>query len=191
MTGTRAPSLKTEQGRDAVSTKVNDEDEYSDPDEGVEIVDMENVRQMDWAAPESLQRDKNEGKKKKAIKIKKEDPAKAKGTEWYIYAYDNTQTVRYADTAALMDMEEAAETGEVDLANALDLSESEEEEELEDLIDDFALLAELDQVRCFLCLLIDSTNSLLRAGCRYPTRKAVFLSVSRPIPYFLFQRVIA
>jgi DNA-directed RNA polymerase III subunit RPC4 len=35
---------------------------------------------------------------------------------------------------------------EVDLANALDLSESEEEEELEDLIDDFALQGEADQV---------------------------------------------
>jgi DNA-directed RNA polymerase III subunit RPC4 len=35
----------------------------------------------------------------------------------------------------------------VDLANALDLSESEEEEELEDLIEDFALQADLEQVR--------------------------------------------
>jgi len=34
----------------------------------------------------------------------------------------------------------------VDLANALDLSESEEEEELEDLIEDFALQADLEQV---------------------------------------------
>lgn len=35
----------------------------------------------------------------------------------------------------------------MDLANALDLSESEEEEELEDLIEDFALQADLEQVR--------------------------------------------
>jgi hypothetical protein len=42
-------------------------------------------------------------------------------------------------------MEEAAASGEVDLANAIDLSESEEEEELEDLIDDFAQ-READQV---------------------------------------------
>lgn len=45
-----------------------------------------------------------------------------------------------------MDLEEAAATGEVDLANALDLSDSEEEEEYEDLIHDFALQAEVEQV---------------------------------------------
>jgi hypothetical protein len=43
-------------------------------------------------------------------------------------------------------IEEAMDVEEVDLANALDLSESEEEEELEDLIDDFALQGEADQV---------------------------------------------
>ena len=46
-----------------------------------------------------------------------------------------------------MDVEQATAAGEVNLANALDLSESEEEEELEDLIEDFALQADLDQVR--------------------------------------------
>lgn len=45
-----------------------------------------------------------------------------------------------------MDLEEATATGEIDLANALDLSESEEEEEYEDLIHDFALQTELEQV---------------------------------------------
>jgi DNA-directed RNA polymerase III subunit RPC4 len=38
-----------------------------------------------------------------------------------------------------MDMDEAVE---VDLANALDLSESEEEDELENLIEDFSLKAD-------------------------------------------------
>jgi DNA-directed RNA polymerase III subunit RPC4 len=77
LSGTRAPSLKKEKGKeDTVSAKLNSEDEYSDPDEGVEIVDMENVRQMDWAAPESLRRDRTEGRKKKAIRIKKEVSAK-------------------------------------------------------------------------------------------------------------------
>ena len=46
-----------------------------------------------------------------------------------------------------MDVEQATAAGEVNLANALDLSESEEEEELEDLIEDFALQTDLDQVR--------------------------------------------
>lgn len=51
------------------------------------------------------------------------------------------------ETDEVLDIEEAAATGEVDLANALDLSESEEEEELEDLIEDFALQADMEQVR--------------------------------------------
>nr|GAT42976.1 predicted protein [Mycena chlorophos] len=84
-----------------------DEEVYSEPDEGVEIVDMEDVRQMDWMAPESLRRERRSVNKKK---VKKEEPT------------DVT-----VDTAA-----------EVDAANALDLSESEEEEEYEDLIEHFA-----------------------------------------------------
>ncbi|KAF7308715.1 hypothetical protein HMN09_00721200 [Mycena chlorophos] len=85
-----------------------DEEVYSEPDEGVEIVDMEDVRQMDWMAPESLRRERRSVNKKK---VKKEEPT------------DVT-----VDTAA----------AEVDAANALDLSESEEEEEYEDLIEHFA-----------------------------------------------------
>jgi hypothetical protein len=55
--------------------------------------------------------------------------------------------VDHPETEEVMDIDEAAATGEVDLANALDLSESEEEEELEDLIEDFALQADAEQVR--------------------------------------------
>lgn len=35
---------------------------------------------------------------------------------------------------------------EVNLANALDLSDSEDEEELEDIIDDFSVTAEVEEV---------------------------------------------
>lgn len=38
--------------------KTEDEEVYSDPDDGVEIIDIENVRQMDWMAPESLRKDR-------------------------------------------------------------------------------------------------------------------------------------
>lgn len=38
---------------------------YSDPDEGVEILDMENVRTMDWMAPETLKREKKSLKKER------------------------------------------------------------------------------------------------------------------------------
>ncbi|KDR65736.1 hypothetical protein GALMADRAFT_260144 [Galerina marginata CBS 339.88] len=48
--------------------KTEDEEVYSDPDEGVEIIDMENVRQMDWMAPETLRKERQNAKK-----VKKEE----------------------------------------------------------------------------------------------------------------------
>ncbi|KAF4610620.1 hypothetical protein D9613_006819 [Agrocybe pediades] len=89
--------------------KEEDEEVYSDPDEGVEIIDMENVRQMDWMAPESLRKERQPVKK-----VKKEE-----------------------------EMEDI-KTGEVDASNALNLSESEDEDELEDIIEDFATQANVD-----------------------------------------------
>jgi DNA-directed RNA polymerase III subunit RPC4 len=54
-----------------------DEDEvYSEPDEGVEIIDMENVRKMDWMAPESLRKEKKRMKLKK-LRVKTEDTDQA------------------------------------------------------------------------------------------------------------------
>ena len=52
----------------------DDAEVYSDPDEGVEIVDMRNVHAMDWMAPESLKwESKREKTKKKVMKVKKEE----------------------------------------------------------------------------------------------------------------------
>ncbi|KAF9447710.1 hypothetical protein P691DRAFT_801896 [Macrolepiota fuliginosa MF-IS2] len=99
LTRTAAPTLNVK-GK----VKIKEEEEvYSDPDEGVEIIDMNRIRDMDWMAPESLREEK------KLEKAKKE---------------------KEFDT--------------VDLKNALDLSESEDEEELEDLIEDFAVKNDLD-----------------------------------------------
>ena len=71
LTKTPAPTLK-----ERVERRVHiDEDAevYSDPDEGVEIVDMRNVHAMDWMAPESLKwESKREKTKKKIVKVKKE-----------------------------------------------------------------------------------------------------------------------
>ncbi|KAF9473363.1 hypothetical protein BDN70DRAFT_908885 [Pholiota conissans] len=91
------------------SIKIEEEEEelYSDPDEGVEIVDMENVRQMDWMAPESLRKERQS---KRTPKIKEE-----------------------------VENGEDAVIDAVDEKNALNLSDSEEEEELEDIIEDFAI----------------------------------------------------
>ncbi|KAJ7224429.1 RNA polymerase III RPC4-domain-containing protein [Mycena pura] len=99
-----APTIKKENDLKGPEKPPEEEEErYSEPDEGVEIIDMEDVRQMDWMAPESLKKERRHVKKK----AKKEE-------------LDETIAV------------------EVDAANALDLSESEEEEEFEDLIEHFA-----------------------------------------------------
>ncbi|TFK71613.1 hypothetical protein BDN72DRAFT_764570 [Pluteus cervinus] len=42
-----------------------DPEVYSDPEDGVEIIDLSNVRQLDWMAPESLQKDHSKGKRTK------------------------------------------------------------------------------------------------------------------------------
>ncbi|KAG6915268.1 hypothetical protein DXG01_012403 [Tephrocybe rancida] len=108
-----APTLKRESASKGKETKEDEEAEvYSDPDEGVEIVDMENVRQMDWMAPESLR------KERQHKKVKKEEAARN---------------------------DDAGGVVEVDLANALDLSDSDEEEELEDIIEHFAATTEVGQ----------------------------------------------
>jgi DNA-directed RNA polymerase III subunit RPC4 len=46
--------------------KTEDGEYYSDPDEGVEIVDMENVHKLDWMAPESIAKECQESQKEEA-----------------------------------------------------------------------------------------------------------------------------
>ncbi|GBE86573.1 hypothetical protein SCP_0904520 [Sparassis crispa] len=124
LTQTKAPTLKKEE------LDEDNEEVYSDPDEGVEIVDMDNIKLMDFMAPESLARERAAGKKKKGPKVKRADAhvdRKGKGV-----AKDEP-----------MEVEEKG-TPEVNMANAVDLSESEEEEELEDIIDDFALAHDMN-----------------------------------------------
>lgn len=60
---------------DTVQTPKNESDEelYSEPDEGVEIIDMENVRQLDWMAPETLQRERRDRRKRKGVKTEIEE----------------------------------------------------------------------------------------------------------------------
>ncbi|KAH9479588.1 hypothetical protein JR316_0008183 [Psilocybe cubensis] len=68
------PSLRRDIGLAAKNGPVKtEEEEYSDPDEGVEIVDMENVRQMDWMAPESIRKERPTKKVKKEEAM--DDPA--------------------------------------------------------------------------------------------------------------------
>lgn len=50
--------------------KTEDGEYYSDPDEGVEIIDMEDVHRLDWMAPDSIRKERQkvhkEAQKKKA-----------------------------------------------------------------------------------------------------------------------------
>ncbi|KAG6899878.1 hypothetical protein C0993_005848 [Termitomyces sp. T159_Od127] len=103
-----APTLNRG-GSKTSEVKEEDGEVYSDPDEGVEIVDMENIRNMDWMAPESLRKDKQQKK------VKKEEISRS------------------------------GDGADVNAANALDLSDSGEEEELEDIIEHFAAAANVEQ----------------------------------------------
>ncbi|KAH9000315.1 RNA polymerase III RPC4-domain-containing protein [Lactarius akahatsu] len=127
LTKTAAPALKKEERVESRVHVDDDAEVYSDPDEGVEIVDMRNVHTMDWMAPESLKwesaRDRS---KKRAAKVEKEEdeltPDKGKAKHGPI----TTEGPPVDDV------------GDINFANALDLSESEEEEVMENIIDDFA-----------------------------------------------------
>lgn len=144
LSNTTAPTLTRE--REIERAKVKQEDEeveaYSDPDEGVQIIDIDAVKTMDWMAPESLRREKDQVKKSKQKKIEamKKD-VKGKSKEGICLKHISFQGGRYSDTLISVDAA-ATEAVQVqvqkNLANALDLSESEEEEEMEDLIEDFA-----------------------------------------------------
>ena len=89
LTRSAAPSLgtKREEGQENEvvgknnerRTESDDGEVYSDPDEGVEIIDMEHVRTMDWMAPESLRKDRSVGRKKR-LKVKPNSDVKGKGT---------------------------------------------------------------------------------------------------------------
>ncbi|KAI0305890.1 RNA polymerase III RPC4-domain-containing protein, partial [Multifurca ochricompacta] len=120
LTKAAAPALKKEPAeRDE---RVNDDAEvYSDPDDGVEVVDMRDVQTMDWMAPESLKWERRRGKtKKQTVKVKGEEEVQA-------------QIKGKAEGSPAVD-----DVGDINLANALDLSENEEEEEMENIINDFA-----------------------------------------------------
>ncbi|KAF8449049.1 RNA polymerase III RPC4-domain-containing protein [Boletus edulis BED1] len=120
LSNSAAPMLKKGKQRenplvDTDQTRKNESDEevYSEPDEGVEIIDMENVGQLDWMAPETLRRERRDRRKRKGVKTENEELSLPSDPE--------------------------PPVGDVDPSNALNLSESEDEEELEDLVEDFAI----------------------------------------------------
>lgn len=92
--------------------------------------------------------------------------------------------VTYLDAVVAMDIDqEATPEEEVNMANAVDLSESESEEELEDIIDDFAQAQEQEEVRhtpfFHLCGIIGAHPM---TGRKHPTRTTILLPVPRTLP---------
>jgi DNA-directed RNA polymerase III subunit RPC4 len=107
---------------------IGDDEVYSDPDEGVEIVDMENIHQMDWMAPESLRKERH------VRRIHNKDLLEVTGTfAAHLLSY-------------VMSISFITVKGDIDRNNALDLSDSEEEEELEDIMEHFAANANVEAV---------------------------------------------
>ena len=70
LTQTTAPTLgvKKEPKSEGDVKAESDEEVYSEPDEGVEIVDMNDIRKMDWMAPETLKREPEHKRKAKPKK---------------------------------------------------------------------------------------------------------------------------
>lgn len=131
LTKTAAPALKKEERAESRVQVDDDVEVYSDPDEGVEIVDMRNVHTMDWMAPESLKWESARERSKKKKRV-----AKAKKEEEECEQTLSEGKVKQGPIAT--EVPPADDVGDINLANALDLSESEEEEVMEDIINDFA-----------------------------------------------------
>lgn len=85
LSNSAAPALKKDKQRenllvdlDQTPKDESDEEVYSEPDEGVEIIDMENVRQLDWMAPETLQREQRD-RRKRLVKTEAEEVSLPQG----------------------------------------------------------------------------------------------------------------
>jgi len=94
---TAAPTLKKERAERRVHVD-EDAEAYSDPDEGVEIVDMRDVHAMDWMAPESLKVESaRDETKKKVVRVKKEGEIRAqvkeKGSRFFFWLSEYLEAV--------------------------------------------------------------------------------------------------
>ena len=74
------------------------------------------------------------------------------------------------------------DVGDINLANALNLSESEEEEETEDIIDDFSQQRE-EVNRCPLATPSDELTHTCTGSTRLETRAPVLLPVPHTLPH--------
>lgn len=168
------PTMVKVEKRGGVEARQPDEDEeaYSDQEDGVEIIDIQRVREMDWSAPEPLRKEKKREKKKdKDKKVKAEEDARVKMEK----GKDAEKMEVYDEGTPVGD------EADVDAANALNLSESEEEEEMEDLIEDFRARTDQDVSASF-HLLFRISNALLPDLRRKRRAQTTPLPISRTIP---------
>ena len=129
LTGGLAPALP--RNRDALAME-EDVEVYSD---GEEVIDLGDVKLLDVMAPDALKRERRKVKKKKVQgkeEIKADVKGKGKATGTYIWYMRMSLTLIQIPESMDVDIGEDA-----NFAQALDLSESEEENELENLQEDF------------------------------------------------------
>lgn len=106
-------------------------EEYSDQEDGIQIVDMEDVGNLDVLAPTSLPRMQAKGRRSKKATIKNEDAVRVK-REIADIREDGVK-VQVGD----IELEAAEKDDNARTADALDLSASEDEEVMDNLIGDF------------------------------------------------------
>lgn len=78
--------LRRGEGRESKEMQEEEEQVYSDQEDGVEIVDIEKVRLMDWMAPESLKRERDAKDRRKVKKEEKKD-VKGKGESIWFHIF--------------------------------------------------------------------------------------------------------
>lgn len=103
LTDTAAPTLKDTRRlqKKRVGLEAAEKEEYSD-DEGVEVIDMDDVNELDWMSPDSLIRVKEEDEKKAARrrdklkgKIKDDTHTKIMRKREYLFSLTYTSDASY------------------------------------------------------------------------------------------------
>ncbi|KAG9126279.1 hypothetical protein FRC07_004131 [Ceratobasidium sp. 392] len=153
LTDTAAPTIHNDARKlqkKRVGLEAAEKEQYSE-DEGVEVVDMDDVNELDWMAPDSLIRVKEEDEEKAA---RKRDKLKGKIKDKSLQkmkldpeddARNSESLLSSRDASTIRTNNSGEEEEGKNLANALDLSESEEDEELEDLVEDFLANNQADE----------------------------------------------
>jgi DNA-directed RNA polymerase III subunit RPC4 len=166
--------------------KEEDLDVYSEPetddrgvDRGVEIVDMDDIKSLDWMAPESLKKVKEEKVRVKKSTKDVKGKGKAKGTVFWLRVNLLELRAVRLETDAVNDVD----AEEKDAAKALDLSESEEDEPLDDVLEEFLHFQDDDGVCTFPTAVLFATNASVTQTTIQD--KLYFFQFPTPFPTFL------